>query len=238
MEVSHLPSFLATTASSSPAVASSAEAMASSTPVAATATVRDPSQNVLEAVLVNMALGGFTLQPTGDTGVYSEDTLHHRSKNAPRYSTSFPLEVHSGLKKKSFNSVRSCYRQRAQAQGAHRYCSRHSLYRSLHHLRIPQSLRTSRKLEVWSGCYHYSCVHDVIIPFGVFGVLVHFYGAEIDILFTTALLAILGISISDTIVVFDRIRENLRLNREGKSKKPFDVVVRKPQADLRTLIQH
>lgn len=55
--------------------------------------------------------------------------------------------------------------------------------------------------------------HDISIPAGLFAVLGHFYGAEVDTLFVTALLAILGLSVSDTIVVFDRIRENLRLRK-------------------------
>src|SRR3989344_5377135 len=53
--------------------------------------------------------------------------------------------------------------------------------------------------------------HDVIIPTGVFILWSHFYGGEIDLLFVTALLAILGYSVHDTIVVFDRVRENLRI---------------------------
>ena len=53
-------------------------------------------------------------------------------------------------------------------------------------------------------------VHDVTIPSGVFAALGHFKGIEIDILFITALLTTLGFSVHDTIVVFDRIRENLK----------------------------
>ncbi|MFC1625358.1 protein translocase subunit SecF [Patescibacteria group bacterium] len=53
-------------------------------------------------------------------------------------------------------------------------------------------------------------VHDVAIPVGIFSVLGHFYYVEVDILFVTALLTILGFSVHDTIVVFDRVRENLR----------------------------
>lgn len=53
-------------------------------------------------------------------------------------------------------------------------------------------------------------IHDISIPLGVFVVLGNFYGVEIDILFVTALLTILGFSIHDTIVVFDRVRENLK----------------------------
>ncbi len=53
-------------------------------------------------------------------------------------------------------------------------------------------------------------VHDIAIPTGVFALLGHWYGVQIDALFIVAILTVLGISISDTIVVFDRIRENLK----------------------------
>jgi preprotein translocase subunit SecF len=53
-------------------------------------------------------------------------------------------------------------------------------------------------------------LHDVIIPVGIFAILGHFLGVEIGLLFVTAVLTILGFSVHDTIVVFDRIRENLR----------------------------
>lgn len=64
--------------------------------------------------------------------------------------------------------------------------------------------------------------HDVIIPVGVFAVLGQFAGYEVDTLFVTALLVILGFSIHDTIVVFDRIRENLRTS---SSRKTFAEIV-------------
>src|SRR3989338_2023976 len=53
-------------------------------------------------------------------------------------------------------------------------------------------------------------IHDILVPAGLFAYLGRFYGAEVDALFVTALLTILGFSVHDTIVVFDRIRENLR----------------------------
>lgn len=53
-------------------------------------------------------------------------------------------------------------------------------------------------------------LHDIFIPSGVFAILGHFKGVEIDTLFVTAMLTVLGFSVHDTIVVFDRIRENLR----------------------------
>lgn len=52
--------------------------------------------------------------------------------------------------------------------------------------------------------------HDLIIPIGLFAYLGHFYGVEIGTNFIVALLVVLGFSVHDTIVVFDRIRENLK----------------------------
>ncbi len=56
-------------------------------------------------------------------------------------------------------------------------------------------------------------IHDVVIPAGVMSYLGAMQGVEIDALFVVALLTILGISVSDTIVIFDRIRENLRAHK-------------------------
>lgn len=68
-------------------------------------------------------------------------------------------------------------------------------------------------------------LHDVLIPAGVFAALGRFGGVEVDTLFVTALLVVLGFSVHDTIVVFDRVRENLRLSHEVRDRKPFDVIV-------------
>lgn len=65
-------------------------------------------------------------------------------------------------------------------------------------------------------------LHDVIVPTGVFAYLGRNGGYEVDALFVTALLVILGFSIHDTIVVFDRTRENLRV---GSGKKSFTQIV-------------
>lgn len=70
-------------------------------------------------------------------------------------------------------------------------------------------------------------IHDILVPTGVFAVLGHYAGYEVDALFVTALLAIFGYSVSDTIVVFDRIRENLKKNIEYRSKESFAQTVGK-----------
>ncbi|MCM1003275.1 MAG: protein translocase subunit SecF [Candidatus Gastranaerophilales bacterium] len=53
-------------------------------------------------------------------------------------------------------------------------------------------------------------VHDTIFVLGVFSILGLVYGVQIDALFVTALLTVIGFSVHDTIVVFDRVRENLK----------------------------
>ncbi len=68
--------------------------------------------------------------------------------------------------------------------------------------------------------------HDVVIPTGVFVYLGHTLGYEIDLLFITGLLAILGYSVHDTIVVFDRVRENL-MDTANLSNGEFENVVGK-----------
>lgn len=70
-------------------------------------------------------------------------------------------------------------------------------------------------------------VHDVIVPTGVFLAFAHFFGGEVDLLFVTAILAILGYSVHDTIVVFDRVRENLRINNDARITEDFEITVGK-----------
>ena len=67
-------------------------------------------------------------------------------------------------------------------------------------------------------------LHDVLIPVGVFAVLGHYYGIEVTGVFVAAALTILGFSVSDTVVIFDRVRENII---RGGSKVPFAEVVHK-----------
>ena len=66
--------------------------------------------------------------------------------------------------------------------------------------------------------------HDIIIPIGVFSILGHFYNIEIGAVFVAAILTILGFSVSDTVVIFDRIRENVIRNR---AKEDFASLVHK-----------
>ncbi len=76
-------------------------------------------------------------------------------------------------------------------------------------------------------------LHDLAVIFGVQALLSHFLGWEIDSLFLTATLTVAAFSVHDTIVVFDRIRENVQ-NRYSR-KEGFEEVVNK--SILQTLVR-
>ncbi|HEX8940271.1 MAG TPA: protein translocase subunit SecF [Candidatus Limnocylindrales bacterium] len=64
-------------------------------------------------------------------------------------------------------------------------------------------------------------IHDVIVVVGLFAIMGTLFGVEVDALFVTAMLTVIGFSVHDTIVVFDRIREN----RARHAGEPFDRIV-------------
>lgn len=68
-------------------------------------------------------------------------------------------------------------------------------------------------------------LHDVLVVVGLFAILGHFWDVEIDSLFVTALLTVIGFSVHDTIVVFDRIRENLPKYMSHKFEEVADISV-------------
>lgn len=64
-------------------------------------------------------------------------------------------------------------------------------------------------------------VHDALIMIGVFVILGHFYKVEMNAMFITAILTVIGYSVNDTIVVFDRIREQLKIS----TKNTFEEII-------------
>jgi len=68
-----------------------------------------------------------------------------------------------------------------------------------------------------------AAIHDVLMVVGVFVILSHFFNTEVDIGFVVALLTVLGYSVNDTIVVYDRIRENLLRRSAGSFSEMIDV---------------
>ncbi len=64
-------------------------------------------------------------------------------------------------------------------------------------------------------CAIIALLHDALLLIGIFSLLGKYFNVEIDSLFVTAVLTVIGFSVHDTIVVFDRIRENLRRERKA-----------------------
>ena len=80
--------------------------------------------------------------------------------------------------------------------------------------RIPKSFR-------WGTCAIIALLHDVLLVMGIYSILGWTLGVQVDALFITGMLTIVGYSINNTVVVFDRIRENVR---KGVSKD-FEITV-------------
>jgi len=75
--------------------------------------------------------------------------------------------------------------------------------------KIPQAINPWR----FGGVAIIALFHDIILVFGIFVVLGYMFQVELDLAFVTALLATLGFSVNDTIVILDRVRENIRLQK-------------------------
>jgi preprotein translocase subunit SecF len=207
-------------------------------------TGKRPEISLVQDKVNNLAIGEYKLQPTGEQG-YVLRTRDLEESERVGLIELLSFEDSGELVEKRFNTVGPIIGDELK-QKAYIAIGVVVLaivlfialsFRSVH--TAPRGIRgespsTKLKAELGSpSSWKYGLVaivaliHDIIIPTGVFALLGLFLGAEVDILFVTALLAILGFSVNDTIVVFDRIRENLRLNQERKSKESFSQTVGK-----------
>ncbi len=64
----------------------------------------------------------------------------------------------------------------------------------------------------WGVCAIASLVHDVLVVVGLFAILGGIFGWQVDLMFVAGVLTVIGYSVNDTIVIFDRIRENVNKN--------------------------
>lgn len=164
-----------------------------------------PIQNEVEEIIKPLYLGSVVVQPMGENG-YSIKTrdITLEEKN------SIMSALGEGVEELSFNSI-------GPSVGAE--LARKSIISFILVVLgiifwIAFSFRkVSKPVSSWKyGLIAIvSLLHDVIIPTGVLALLGYLFGFEIDTLFVVAILTILGLSVSDTIVVFDRIRENIRI---------------------------
>jgi preprotein translocase subunit SecF len=186
-------------------------------------TVR-PTQSETEKNIATLNLGSVLVQPTGDMGYI----IKSRSLT-DREHTGLLLTISRGdtipMTETSFTSI---------GPSVGRELTRKAIFAIiLISLAIICFIAYAfRKVSQPVSSWRYGLIaivtllHDVAIPVGLFVILSHFYGAEVDTLFVVAVLTMLGLSVSDTIVIFDRIRENLRAESKH-AKDNFDEIVGK-----------
>ncbi len=164
-----------------------------------------PTQNVIETALKPLSLGEIIIQPTGDMG-YSIKTRAVTEKERQ----GILIALGADATEKSFTSIGPS----VGAELVRKSVLSFILVTLGIILFIAFSFRkVSKPVSSWKYGFIAitSLLHDIIIPVGIFAILSHFYGTEVDTLFVVAVLTILALSVSDTIVVFDRIRENIRV---------------------------
>lgn len=182
-----------------------------------------PAQASVETALATQNLGAYSLRPTGETGYILKT---REITDAERASLVQVLNNQGklGMEVKRFNSIGPVL----GAEAAQKSFWAIALVIIGIVLFITFAFRkVSEPVSSWKyGLVAIlALVHDVLIPTGVFAFLGHFAGYEVDTLFVTALLVVLGFSIHDTIVVFDRVRENLTHSHSLRDKKTFAEIV-------------
>jgi preprotein translocase subunit SecF len=167
-------------------------------------TVR-PEQSIVESSIKNLSIGEALVQPIGEKG-FSIKTRDITDAERVKILGALGADV----TEKSFTSIGPS----VGAELARKAILSFILVSLGIIFWIAFSFRkVSKPVSSWKYGFMaiISLVHDVIITAGIFAFIGHLTGAEADTLFVVAILTVLGLSVSDTIVVFDRIRENIRV---------------------------
>ena len=196
-----------------------------------------PGEEVLRGKMSELGLGQFVLQPVGESG-FSLRTRELGEADGRRILGVF--SSFGEIKHFSVNSIDPPIGRELRTRSvwaALLVLAAIILYIALAFRKV------SRPVSSWFyGLFAVTALfHDIFIPLGVFSALGHFKGVEIDALFVTAILTVLGFSVHDTIVVFDRIRENLKLNpgrnfEEIVGKSLSQTIVRSVNTSLAVLV--
>ena len=179
-----------------------------------------PEQVALEESLASLDLSNFSIRPSGDTGyVIRTRELSQEERNSLIAALGSPLVE----RQNTVGPVAGAELQRKASIAV-------AVVTLMIVLFVTFAFRkVSKPVPSWQYgvATIIALLHDILIPVGIFVFVGHFYGFEIDLLFVSGLLAILGYSVHDTIVVFDRVRESLRLNKERNQNEEFEATVGK-----------
>ena len=186
-----------------------------------------PSVDNVKEVLAPLKLGDITVQPVGNDNTNGPKGMILRFRDVDEQTHQNILAALGGLKgpketvERRFDTIGPTVGKELRTQSF--------IAIGLTALGIVLYIgwafrRVSKPVASWKyGIVAVSAfIHDVTIPVGVFAFLGHFYGVAVDALFITALLTVMGFSVHDTIVIFDRIRENLA---KLKTSEPYETTV-------------
>ncbi len=168
-----------------------------------------PDKNVLAEALKPLDLGTVTIQPVGTNGILIRAKDINEQKHQEVLKALKEKASEQKIEEERFESIGPVIGQELKNRALWAIV----LVLVMIVIYIAYAFRKiSRPVSSWRYglAALIALAHDVIIPAGIFASMGHFLGKEADLLFVTALLTILGFSVHDTIVVFDRIRENLR----------------------------
>jgi preprotein translocase subunit SecF len=164
-----------------------------------------PTNEAIQTALKSFNLGEITVQPTGASGAVMQfkgvDEATHQNILAE-------LNKLTATSEKSFQYIGPSVGQELRNK------TELAIFLALVGITLYIAFafrKVSRPVSSWKyGITSLIALfHDVLIPLGIFSVLGKFYNVEITIPIVAALLTILGFSVHDTIVIFDRIRENI-----------------------------
>ncbi len=183
--------------------------------------VSRPEVGVLRQSVGNLKLGNVVFQPSGDKGLFLRlRDISEEEHQSLLMSLSLGKPVDATLVQKQFNSIGPVIGKELARKA---WMAIIFVVLTIIIFIAAAFRKVSKPVSSWvyGLAAVLALIHDVAIPAGVFAVLGHFKGVEIDVLFVSALLTILGFSVQDTIVVFDRTRENLKKG----IKKSFEETV-------------
>jgi len=176
---------------------------------------QEVEQKALEQELANLGYDNVIIQRTGGGDFFIRTPeLTAQSKDALETALSARF---GSLTEREFNSVSPM----VAAETAHNAAIAVAVAAVGILLYITWAFRRMPRPFHYGTCGVIALVHDVVVVLGIFSILSAVLGWEINLMFITGVLAVIGYSINNTVVVFDRIRENLT---KGISPD-FEVVV-------------
>ncbi len=165
-------------------------------------------QNKVKEVLTADGLSNFQLQTTGENGLLIKTEALDKEQH-DKIESDIKTQV-GEFEEKQFESIGPVVGQQLKKKALYQL----GLVSLGIILYIAYAFRkVTRPITSWQFgiAAIVALLHDLLIVLGIFSILGHYKGIEIDSLFVTAMLTVLGFSVHDTIVVFDRIRENLKV---------------------------